>query len=273
MNTISPNTKFSYNIIKGSTKSRQKLVSKLNEEFFDSFIKYAETKRIQNFDIREIFSKILPENKSIEIKKINSNKEFIAASDYSYSDKNKDIIGLTLELPFLNSILKAKDIPTLMHECTHVLSTLTNPKHTALAQKLYRDDKYTNSYDNWFDNILYTDEKITKNYTVSDMLNSVRENTLRFLEGKTNQDKIDFLQDARYELQQELDAHKEQLKYANKLKEMGYKINKEDLIDEDKFFFFTEKIELLNEILLNVLNKTRKKNSSKIKRRKLHTKQ
>ena len=269
MNVVSTNAKFSYNYIKGSIKSRRKLVSGLNEQFFDSFFKLSENKKVSAKDLKQIFLKLLPERKYIEIKKFKLCDNHLAASDYVYNEDNGNILGLTLELPFLNSKLQTFDIPTLMHETTHVLATLANPKHTVLTQKLNKVGKYSNSYDNWYQKVLYTDEKITEHYTVKDMLESVKESTLHFLEGKTSRDKIDFLQDARYQLEQELDAHNEQLKFARKLKDMGLEVNKEDLIDENKFFFFSEKIELLNKMLFDVINKVRQKNAAKIKRKSL----
>ena len=270
MNVVPVNAKFSYNIIKGSVKSRQKIVSELNEKFFESSLVYINNKRVLAEDLKKIFIKILPEKKIIEIKKFKPTGAYAAASDYTY-DKNENIKGLSLEIPFLNSKMSSKDIPTLMHELTHIFATLTNPKHTALSQKMLGEDKYKNHYNNWYQNVLYNDEKITQAYTVKDMLESVKESTLHLLENKKNHDKVNFLQDARYELQQELDAHKEQLKYAQKLKNMGFDVNENDLVDEDRYFFFTEKIQLLNEILADVLAKTRKKNSSKIMKKESST--
>ena len=265
MNVISNNVRLPYTQIKGSIQARRALVSRLNEQFFDSFVKLTENKKVRANDFKQVFLNLLPEKKNIEIKKINIKENFSAASDYIYNEKSENIIGLTLELPFLSSKMGFEDLPTLMHENTHILSTLVHPKHTALTQKLNKADKYKNSYNDWYQNVLYTDEKITDDYTVEDMVFSVKEKTLHFLAGKSNRDKIDYLQDAKYQLEQEQEAFCEQLKYAQKLKELGLDVLEEDLIDGNKSFFFTEKIEVLNSILLDVLINVRKKNSLKIK--------
>ena len=68
-----------------------------------------------------------------------------------------------------------------------------------------------------------------------------------------------YLQDARYQLEEEQLAYSEQYKYALKLNNLGYKIDKNDLIDCEKVFLFKEKINLLKDMIADLIKKEREK--------------
>ena len=58
------------------------------------------------------------------------------------------------------------------------------------------------------------------------MVKKVIDNTNKFLKGKTYKEKIQYLQDVRYQLEEEIHAFEEQNKFALKLKEKGWGIDK-----------------------------------------------
>ena len=265
MITVHPNTKFSYNLIRGSSASREKFVSQLNEKFFESFDKLLRNKNVTLSDVKKVYQDLLPEKKNIDTKKFSNTRCYEAAMDYKY-DSDGNIIGLTIELPIKNSKISEDMLPTIMHENTHLLATLANPKHTALTQKLYLQGKYGKDYDDWYLGTLYKEEKINENYTISDMIQTVVESTRNFLCGKLCKDKVYYLQDARYQLEQELFAYKEQLKYAKKLNDMGRKVKEDDLEDFDKYFFLTKKIEILKTMITEQVEKARAKIAKRNKR-------
>lgn len=259
---VSSYVKFSYNLVKGSVENRRKFVADLNEQFFDSFQPMLEDKKPFLNDLKNKYNTIIPEKKKIRIIPLKGQDEFEGASDYIYNDKAL-IEGLTLEIPTKRSKVTEDCLVSLMHENTHVLSTLASPKHTALTQKLYKDGKYNNSRNNWFDNLLYRDECINHECQIDDALSEVRDGTEKFLKGKSVSDKIAHLQDARYELEQEKDAYSEQLKYAKKLKEKGRPVQEEDLVDCDRIYLFTEKIQLLKEMIFDLISEERSKLAKK----------
>ena len=150
-----------------------------------------------------------------------------------------------------------------MHENTHILDTLANPKHTSLTQKLYRTGQYGRKRDDWFINVLYCKNRTNDNKET--VLEVVKEKTKEFLKGKSNSDKILHLQDARYELEQEQHAYSEQLKYAKKIKDMGEEVSENDLTDCEPLYMFTEKIQLLKEMAFDLIIQERKKISKKYK--------
>ncbi len=102
-------------------------------------------------------------------------------------------------------------------------------------------------------------------YNKESILEVVKEKTKEFLKGKSNSDKILHLQDARYELEQEQHAYSEQLKYAKKLKDNGEEVSGQDLIDYEPIYMFSEKIQLLKEMIFNLISEERKKLAKKIK--------
>ncbi len=254
MAQVSNNVKFSYNLIKGSVKKREEFVSNLNEHFFSTLVPIYQKGKTTLSDIRRSYFSVLPESKIVDIKPLTDNSKYYGASDYIYAGDS--ISGLTLEMPLKHSILPKVSFVTFMHENTHVLDTLTNPKHTALTLKLFQGGKYDTKRDKWY-NFLYKRELINKR-TKGNILLKVKTKTKSFLSGKSLQDKIALLQDARYQLEQEKHAYSEQLKYALKLKAQNIPVTKDDLVDESKNFLFDEKIQLLKDMIFELISKKRK---------------
>ena len=262
MTRVNPKVKFSYDLVKGSVEKRQKFVSDLNEKYFDALLPVYKNKKIKLGDIRRNYLSLLPEKKLVNIIPLESNSKVMGGSDYIYLDDS--IVGLTLEMPVKWSKVPRDSFVTFMHENTHVLDTLANPKYTALVSKLYRNSMYTTARDNWYENIIYSREPITEK-SKHDILLDVKEKTKNFLYGKSIGDKINYLQDARYQLEQEKHAYSEQLKYALKLKKMDMPLDDIDLTDESKNFMFDDKIKLLKDMAFKLISKERKKLASKQK--------
>ena len=259
---VSPNVKFSYKYIKGSVEDRKNVVSLLNEKLFEELQLIHSDNTFSINEFKSLYKSFLPEKKKVEIKSLKKSKDFDGASDYVYDNKDY-ITGMTLEIPTKSSKISKGSLVTIMHENTHVLDTLANPKHTALTQKLYREGKYGNKRDNWFLNVLYKEEG--SNVDKKSVIDNVKEKTLNFLRGKSNADKILHLQDARYELEQEQHAYSEQLKYAKKLKEMRQDVSDDDLVDCEPLYMFTEKLQLLKKMTFNLISEERNKIAKKIK--------
>lgn len=250
--------KFSYNITKGSIADRQKLVSKLNEEFFYSFQDLFLKGSPKLKEIKDVYKKILPERKRIKVLSLKNSEDTDGEVNYIYG-LQKGIKGQTLELPTKKSRVSVANFVVLMHENTHIIEVLTKPKTTALAQKLYLNGMYNKKRNDWFEGSLYVDENVTKEEEVQYILERVKDKTEHFLKPYSNLKKIMYLQDARYQLESEQLAYYEQYKYALKLSKLGYKINTNDLIDCEKLYFFSEKISLLKKMIVELIKKEREK--------------
>ena len=155
-----------------------------------------------------------------------------------------------------------------MHENTHVLDTLAQPKHIALLQKMVINGKYTTARDNWFQGELYNSENLSRFDTIKikNRMEEIEHLSRKFIKKKSIQDKIDYLNDARYELEQEQNAHAEQLRFAKKLKSLGRVVERDDLEDYDRVYLFTEKINVLKKILREILTNERKELAEKYKK-------
>lgn len=261
--------KFSYNISKGSIQDRKELVSRLNDKFFDAFIELSsDDKKMKLKNISKLYGKLLPEKKNIKVNSLSKKyKDCDGASDYIY-DEMGNLQGVTLEIP-TNMFGKSKaSLVTIMHENTHVLDTLVQPKHTALFQKMVINGKYTTARDNWFQNELYISENVSSSDTVNikKRMEEIERLTRKLIKKKSIQDKIDYLNDARYELEQEQNAHAEQLRFAKKLKSLGRVVERDDLEDYDRVYLFTEKINVLKKILREILTNEREELAKKYKK-------
>ena len=64
----------------------------------------------------------------------------------------------------------------------------------------------------------------------------------------SNQKKLDYIQNSRYELEQEHLAYKEQLKFAKIMHKQKKELYKCDLYDENKLMLIPEKLKLLKQI-------------------------
>lgn len=249
--------KFSYNITKGSIADRQKLVSKLNEEFFYSFQDLFLKGSPKLKEIKDVYKKILPERKRIKVLSLKNSEDTDGASNYIYGLFG-GLKGQTIEIPTTkNSRVSVDNFVAIMHENTHILNVLMNPRNTALAQKLYLNGMYNKKRNYWFEESLYIDEDIKKDSDIERILKLVKDETELFLKSQSTIKKIMYLQDARYQLEEEQLAYSEQYKYALKLNNLGYKIDKNDLIDCEKVFLFKEKINLLKEMTADLIKKER----------------
>ena len=90
------------------------------------------------------------------------------------------------------------------------------------------------------------------------MLEKFKEAVLNFLKHKNCYEKINFLQDTRYLLEEEAFAYSEEVKYARKLKDMGYDISIDNLCNFNYIYYFKEKAEVLKELAFEIITKKRK---------------
>ena len=255
---VNNSVKLSYKIARGSFIKRQKIVSDMNEKFFDEFHKLFKEKNLTIEDINEVYANLLPEWKRIKILALKNTKNADGASDYIYNGFNS-IVGLTLEIPLKKSKIKEDSFVTLMHENTHILDTLLNPKYTALVQDLRYRNKYNKKRNYWYEKTLYCEEKVKNLAQLKKVLKNVKIKTKIFLKQQSTYDKILYLQDARYQLESEKIAFDEQLKYAKKIKLAGMPVIKSDLKNWNKSFLFTEKINLLKKMIADLIKKEREK--------------
>lgn len=165
-----------------------------------------------------------------------------------------------------------------MHELTHVINTLLNPKTTARVNGMYLRRTYTENLSNIIDKKLYNYENIeetipfisNKRYkkTKKEILQTRENELLKFLKGYSVKDKIDYIQEMRNTLIEERTAYTEEEKYAWILtKKHKIHLPKFNEIGNLKGYFFDEKIKILKKIGFEIIDKERKEHAKKLKTR------
>lgn len=257
MVNVEPSVKFSYNLIKGSVESRRKFASELNNKIFNYLLPVFEKRKVNINYLDKIYTPLLPEPKYIRIKGLEHANRDIFCGQSGYIEEHGITKGLTIELLTRKSKVSNIDFVTFMHENTHVLDTLTNPKHTARAINLnYADDRFI-PINNWYDNVMYHEEKFKNLHSKKQIIKNIHKKTEKALKDFSRIEKINILQDTRYTLEQEYNAYEEQLKYAKILFKIKRPIDKFDLKNYSKKYMFKEKIAILKNTIYKLIHEER----------------
>lgn len=238
---------------KGSPQDRLQKAIQMNEQFFEN-IKDC----FQEGDVHpKTYAKILKmaAGAPIKIEIAKSNNRNLTQGGRTCINFNElgQQIGYMIFLPFnawSNKISKMSTL-TFMHENLHFFERILNPKYTARDIAIINKGYDARSIKEFYDNNLYIRKELKKKD-----LNS-------FLKGKSLDEAIDSLQELRYNLKMELNAHKytksDQRKienhYCNTISYREKLVNYSD-------YQFPQKIKMLEEKLASVLQKARAKNKS-----------
>lgn len=266
---VAPSAKFSYSIARGDVHSRlQKgqdlnniIYSKLKEQFISSQKPY-----ILLPELKSIIASIFPEQKIFSLVKINKKdlKQMEASADYIF-DSFDNIIGHIVEVPAKRNKFAMMDVPTLMHEMTHVFDKMFNPKimkRTAVLSSRYeynpKFDIEIDKYNRLTDKMYGKDyEKFSTEAEKVNVLETRKQDLLNFLRGKSAEEKLDIIQNLRYHLQLELNAYTVENGYIDRMTPKGENFSNLKC-DTDKFLF-KEKIKMLKEVGFEIIKRERAK--------------
>ncbi|MCM1265329.1 MAG: hypothetical protein NC200_03935 [Candidatus Gastranaerophilales bacterium] len=252
---------FSQKYINGSPQKKREMVSQYNDRIYERICSHIsqETDSFRSCDALEDIQAILPEKKRIDIKNIpfKLREKFDGSSDFIY-DKHDNIVGQTLELPVKKGKIQGIALPTFMHEMTHILDNFVNPKYNARAEVCERKGLYGKAYDRVYEK-LYEIEKYNNETEKASIIEERRQDVLKLLKGKSVEDKIDLVQDLRYSLETEQNAYREQARFANKMFSEKREVNPHDLKEYEQSYMFEEKLQMLKEIGLDIVQSFRKK--------------
>lgn len=258
LNKLSPHVKLPYTKVQGTFAQRQnnaiKLTEKLYEDLLPKFKKGSAT--IQ--DVQESVDKVLGKKVKILVRK-NDDRDFTGGCDITYSKFTGAISKTTLDIDSIKNKIRVEELTTIMHEFLHVADQLFHPKYLARNQKMANYGLYTNKYNRFYDNFLYNIEMPEGKKDKAYIIRQVRNKVHNFLRRMPTEDKIDYLQDARYSLLSEHYAYQMQAKIAKRLNKKHIPIDKRDLVKENKNFMFQEKIDLLKQMAFEIIKKERQK--------------
>lgn len=243
--------KFPLKIVKGSYEQRINLAKSLNEKFYLRITKEFKTKDVKP-DIFEKHLRKVTGNK-ITLKIFDSSEEpFVGNTFLGVNPKNQseaDRFNIYLPLNKYDKTLSLNDANLFMHETFHFFFSIVNPKHSRrLIAKCEKD--LSEKSDHFYNEYLYH-----RNVDLEALKNKVLP---EFLQGLTDDEKIDFLQSSRYRLTEELHAYQEGTKYYDRIQDDHLDLIQEKFTcDEGEKYQCQEKIEILKSFLRDTLTQIR----------------
>lgn len=247
---ILPSAKFSYNYSKGSVKSKQGIVDRINEDIFRNVIDlYQDSRKCFLKQIRKTYNSTLPENKEVKITPLPRRQYEFCGGDTAIDSKKGDYIGYRIEIPVdKKERMHIHDLPPFMHESTHVLDYLMNPKYAACCKKMEENEIWYKDYYDLFTDYFYDYEGFSK--SKKDVgLKIIDEKMREKLKDVPFNEKLIFLNFIKYNMEMEQHAYAQDLKFANIILNSKMPIVESSLDDMNKIMYFPEKIQIINKYL------------------------
>lgn len=268
-NITLPQVRLPYRTVKGSLQQRQDKSAQLVHKFYREIKGRFRHGEISLKEIQKCVDENLPPNINVIVKNLVQEAEDADLLGYSVLNYNSSskINSISLELLTAENKIPLRDLPSLMHEFTHITDQLYNPKILARCQNMTEKDLYIKDYDNLYENFIYNleepESKKEKEYILKRLEQVIKE----FLKKIPNlQDKVSYLQDSRYSTMLEINGYHSQRKFAKNLAKQHVNVDDVDLMNENKNYMFSEKLELLNKLLKEIITKERIKHRAKINR-------
>ncbi len=259
INPVNQFVKFSYDISKGSMATRYEKTKNVTDKVYDGLLDKIQDGKIRIKDIEAVTADALPEKKYIKIVRLKNSDEYEGGCDYI--EKRGDYIGQEIDIATNGKTIKAEALPTYMHELTHAVDTLYNPKYTAKTKEMERKNLYDRKFDRCYDNSLYAEEKYKTESEKTELINKRKKEIKQWLAGRTADEKITSIQLAKAMLESEVKAYHSEAMYAKKMQEKGFKLPEDQYVDGEKAFLFKEKIQLLNDIGKDIIRRERCKHA------------
>ena len=275
-------TKFSSIYCKGSVLQRAKFAERINNKIFSNTLNLykGKSRNVHVELIEDCYNFCLPEDKNILLAPLDVKSMDDYYGGIEILEKLGIYVGYMIDLPVSKSLkFNIKNFPALMHESTHILDYLLNPKYLV-------NDRDLNNIAPDIKNLLNVNESVKTGYKkikkILDMYNDVfykiedsgvdkfqilknAEKKLRKgVEGLDSKTKIVLLKYMRNSMIMEQHAYKQDVLYARILKKLGRRVDSEDLKDYNKIIMFPEKIKIVEKILIQTINSEREKFSAKI---------
>ena len=228
---------------KGSYKERLEYAKILNAQFNELVQQNRKDGQITRFEYTKLLKNFIP---NIKIKVGSDLRGFLVKGNAyltPWCNNYDEVMGMDLHIPHRKNsyglkVFDKKDDYISTHETFHLFASLANPKHTA------RIDMSTTDY-NFYNAYIYTN--LHKNFKYKER-REWEKGLKRYLDLKSSESAINFLQDCRYRLIEENLAYKEGEKFSEK----EFKTNKN--------YFFEEKVKIIEKLLYKTIKKARKEN-------------
>lgn len=254
-NSLAPNVKLPFRIVRGSVAQRnEKAANYVTKLYEDLHPKFSHGKVTIN-DVRESVDKVIGEKRKVRVFQNPENDQVSGGQDVLLSDFNEKISAVTLEIDSDKRYFKMADLITVIHEFQHVADMFFHPKYLSRYQYMATNDLYTKRYDKFLEEFFYKD--VERGKGKAKFLKKLEYKLVKFLKRVPKGEKLNYIQDVRYELLAEMQAYKTQLKYAKKLDKRHEKVYAEDLDDVNALYLFKEKLKILKKVAKDTIRKER----------------
>ncbi len=225
---------------------------------------YDDASRVDIKRIKHAYNSSLPENKDVQIIPIVRDEYCSFDGLTSIENKKGDYYryGIEISANKKKKRMHVSDIPFLMHESTHVLDYLLNPKTIISVKKMEEKDIFQKDYYDLFTNCFYPKEGIPASQK-DEKLAEIDAKMREMLSEVPFDEKITFLNYIKHNLEMEHHAYEQENKFANILLKRDQLVWEECLDNWNKYLYFPEKIEIINKYLAEEIAKERAKPKAK----------
>ena len=275
-------TKFSSVYCKGSVLQREKFAERINNKIFNNTLNLykGKSRNVHAELIEDCYNFCLPEDKNILLAPLDVKSMDDYYGGIEILEKLGMYVGYMIDLPVSKSLkFNIKNLPALMHESTHILDYLLNPKYLVndrdlnniapdIKNLLNVNDSVNTKYKkikkilDMYNNVFYKIED--SDADKSQILKNAEEKLCKGVEGLDSKTKIVLLKYMRNSMIMEKHAYKQDVLYAGILKKLGKRVDSEDLKDYNKIIMFPEKIKIVEKILIQTIKSEREKFSARI---------
>lgn len=244
---------------KGTCEQRAQRADYFNSLLFSRMYElYKGTDRVELGAVKKTFKDFLPESFPFGVREYPQDDRCKAVLS-TYFDNGKPYyceMGLGLK----NDKLEVETLSEMIHESTHLWDYLLNPKILRNNEKL-RKKGLLDSVEEHFIDVYY---KRKTSYDKENAMKNAKKSTNKFLSKFAPEDKLLALNYIRYSLMMESHAFREGKKAANTLKAYNRNYLRHDVTHSDYDFMLKEKLELVNDMTSELIEKERYKNAQRL---------
>lgn len=258
-NSLTPRLRLPYTIVRGSLQQRmQKSMECVDKLYRDFYPKYKNGKTSYD-ELQKSVNNVLGKKVNVRVQSVDKDN-FMGGQDFLISEFGGKVSAVTMDLsiPRFGKI-RIPDFITIAHEFQHVADQFFHPKYMARYQFMISEGMYNHKYNNLYDNVLYKKEYPTGRSHKKKILNRIKYKIQHFLRGMPVQDRINYIQDARYSLMSENTAYRTQYKFARIFDKKHLPVLAEDLEEQNSKYMLDEKIKLLTQMGFELIQKERRK--------------
>lgn len=258
-NSISPHLRLPFSTVRGTYQQRQQKALKCVEKLYKDLLPKFKRGKVRFEEVQTSVDNVLENRVNLHVINHSISDEY-GGQDVSISEFSGKLSALTLELEVpKKGFFRYVDLTTIIHEFQHVVDQLFHPKFLARYQYMSTEGQYTSKYNRLYDDVLYVYEAPRGKKDRAKIIKNIEYKIRKFLRRMPVEDKINYIQDAKYFLISEDNAYRTQYKYAKRLDKKHIPVLAQDLEYQNKQFMFKEKIDLLTKLGFEIIQKERKK--------------